>query len=269
LLLALLGTFTIAFELGFVFAMAKRPWRTIAGFSAVAFHLGIGAIMGIWFGTFFPLLVLIEIPERWSTLRRWVPAAWRDAVSVRRARVNAWLDRMGSRVRASAELRAWPRRSAWVAAVVGGVMLAGQIVTGFGNINTWPVSVYPTFAIDEVRFRKRGSQIKVMLESEGKEPVDLGRKLRRMGPARLRKLLIGLDEKMEDGSEMPDVETEQYGAAIVALFRHAGASLGPGDRIAIVEASWNVIPPGKRMRHREEVKRRYLITKNDSLVVER
>jgi hypothetical protein len=149
------------------------------------------------------------------------------------------------------------------------VLLAGQIVTGFGNINTWPVSVYPTFAIDEVRFRKRGSQIKVMLESEGKEPVDLGRKLKRMGPARMRKLLIALDEKMEDGGETPDAESAQYGAAIVSLFRHAGARLGPGDRIAIVEASWNVIPPGKRMGQREDVKRRYLVTKNDSLIVER
>jgi hypothetical protein len=55
----------------------------------------------------------------------------------------------------------------------------------------------------------------------------------------------------------------------VALFHRAGVHLEPGDRVLIHEATWQVLPPGKRKNYREWLSRRYLVTEERTLALMR
>ena len=260
-LLSLLGTMTLVFEIGFVFALFKRATRTLAALAAVGFHLGIGAIMGIHFHAFFPLIVLIEIPERWETVRRHVPAALLRFAWACRDSLVEWREAALRRIRPRGEPRPWPLRAASPVLVVGAVLLGAQVWTGFAKISSWPVSVHPLFNDRPGALPKTGKLLRVYLEADGEKPVDLGRKLRRLGPARLRNLLEDVDRKLVRG------RARHGGRSLVALFHRAGVHLEPGDRVLIFEATWRVLPPGKRSNYRETLSRRYLVTQDRALAL--
>ncbi|HVR20228.1 MAG TPA: HTTM domain-containing protein [Polyangiaceae bacterium] len=262
-LLALLGIATLFFELGFPFALLNRVTRTFAALSAVGFHLGVGYFMGIHFHAFFPLIVLLEIPEGMRTLRRYAPTAGTRVVEALRARTKAWLAALVRPGNAPATSRTWPLRSALPAAVVGGALVFGQVVTGFGAMSTWPVSVYPTFSGRGGALPRVGSSLRVQLETPGEAPVDLGKKLKRLGPARLKKLLHGLERNDRAA------RTRQRGRALVALFRHASVELEAGDRVSVYETTWKVLPPGKRKNQRERLVQRFVVGEDGTLSRER
>ena len=109
--LAALGT--LAYELGFVFALPfrrLRPWLCILG---ILFHVGIALIMGL---NFWPLLVY------YPTLIDW----------------GRFLGQSGEPGAAPASNRPLHRLGAGLAL---GVTLAGLV-----HLNSWPFSVMPTFA---------------------------------------------------------------------------------------------------------------------------
>jgi hypothetical protein len=260
-LMALLGSLTLVFEIGFVFALFKRVTRTIAALSAVGFHLGISAIMGIHFHAFFPLILLLEIPERWETVRRHVPEVLMRFTAACRNRLAEWRDAVLRRVRPRGEPRPWPLRAVWPPLVVGAVVLWAQAWTGFAKINSWPVSVYPLFSDRAGTPPTTGKLLRVYLEADGEKRVDLGRKLRRLGPARLRNLLGDLDRKLARS------KAKHGGRTLVALFHRAGVHLEPGDQVLIYEATWRVLPPGERSNYREKLSRRYLVTEDRALAL--
>ncbi|HEX6767597.1 MAG TPA: HTTM domain-containing protein [Polyangiaceae bacterium] len=255
-LLALLGTATLAFEIGFPFALLNRATRTLAALAAAGFHVGIRYVMGITFSPFIPLIVLIEVPERWSLLRRHVPATVLATASALRLRLRAWQQA----VRPQREPKPWPSRSVWPALVVGMALVVGQTVAGFAQVNSWPISVFPTFASRGIRPPERGSSLRVTLESEGEEPVDLGKRLKRLGHVRLQQALRGINTKTQKGGE-----AKHRSRTFVKLLRHAGVHVEPADIVVVYEAKWNVLPPGKRSGFREKVVSRYRVTRGDTL----
>ena len=61
-LLSLLGTSTLLFEVGFIFAVFRPRTRVLAAFAACAFHTGIRLFLGIQFYAWLPLVMLIDLP---------------------------------------------------------------------------------------------------------------------------------------------------------------------------------------------------------------
>jgi hypothetical protein len=263
-LLALLGSATLVFELGFLPAMFHRVSRTVAAFSATAFHLGIEAIMGISFSAFFPLIVLIEVPERWQAVSRHVPLAVKDAVAGFRARVVDWGERRARPVRPEAT-RPWPMRTVWLPAAAAALCIFGQVGTGFAKIHTWPVSVYPTFSARTGRPPKTASSLEITLESPGEKPLDLAKKLKRFGKARLKSVFDNLQGK--DWSDRN--RSRDFDESIPDLFEHAKITLEPGDRIVVRETRWDVLPPGEQKNFRKKLLHRFVVTDDGKLAAER
>jgi hypothetical protein len=108
-LLAVLGTATLVFEVGFIFAVFHRSTRVLAAIAACAFHTGVRLFLGITFYAYLPLVMLLDLP--WFRARDHVDAA----------------------------------RSVWPSAAVGGAVLLGQIYVGSVVIDTWPLAMHPRF----------------------------------------------------------------------------------------------------------------------------
>jgi hypothetical protein len=257
-LVALLGSATLLFELGFVVALFTRPTRVLAALAAVGFHLGVAHTMGIRFHVFFPLVLLLEPAEAWSTVRRHVPARLLALGAALRAR----LETLGRGPPRALE----PAKSPFpivATLVVGTALVLGQLGTGLARVNTWPVSVYPTFSSRVKRPPLVGKTARLALESPGGSPRNLEAKLKRFGPARRKALLRDLRKNMNRGP------VRRRGRSTIDLFRHAGVSLEPGDSIVVYETTWKVLPPGERRDARERLVERYVVKRGDWLARER
>lgn len=107
------GALAVGLELTLLPLVLFRRTRAVAAVAALAFHLGVQAVMGITFSSLWACYVVFGDWARW--LRRERPAQ---------------------------ELR----RSGAPTLVVGTVLLVAMGVTGvLGREDTWPVACYPTF----------------------------------------------------------------------------------------------------------------------------
>jgi hypothetical protein len=245
-LLAMLGTSTLIFEIGFFFALFHRASRVIAAFSAVAFHLGIKYFMGIRFHVYLPLIALLDFPQLWK------PVA---------ARLSAALTAPVERLFAPRTGTAAPTRSVRPAAVVGSFFLAAQFITGFAAIDTWPVAVHPTFAVRREQPPAEISSTEiVLLPARGTKFVNLNDALQRIGSARLTRLLQELKKVSRDQRSL-----DQRGRTIVALFDTCNVHVAPGDAIEVYKTRWDLFPLGERTNYRRKLTDRYVVTENASL----
>jgi hypothetical protein len=251
-LLVLFGTATLIFELGYVFALGQRTARTVAALSSTLFHLGVAALLDIRFPAFFPLIVLLEIPERSSPIGKRLAAYWRSAVDAWNARAQAWRKPRGERSSEPAKTLAFRAPALLPVALAAATLVGAQCAAGFARLNSWPISVFPTFSRGAKQPPRVGSMLLVRLESESEEPIDLAEKLRHLGTVRLERLLRGLDERHD-------------GRGLVAVIRRARLEIDPADRIVLYEATWRVLPPGKRRGYAERAIATYRVTDDGTL----
>jgi hypothetical protein len=262
-LLALLGVATLVFEIGFIVCVLNRTTRTLAALSAVAFHVGVASFMGIRFSPYPPLVLLLEIPERYDSIRSHVPRRLLAAAARTREQLAARAHALFERFRRPPSSTPWPPRSATPAALVGMALLFGQTYTGLASISSWPFSVYPQFSSREERPRTVASTLRFYLESKDGNRVDLLSRLRRrIGVSRVKRLVRSLEKAAQPGGT-------KNTRSVVEVFRLAGVRLEPKDRIAIYEATWNVIPPGEQSAYRETLSKRFVVTSDGALRLER
>lgn len=230
--LPLLGAGTLVFELGFIFAMLERRARILAALGAVGFHLGVAAVMGIRFPPYVPLLVLIEVPERWRAFG---------------ARLS---ERLLAGLQAS---RPFPRRRLGAPLVACGVLLVAQTVAGLTKTSSWPISVYPTFAARKASVETRQKRVRIVLETKDRRAVDLGLALKATKVASGSRMVERLAARVSLR------HAEPRGCEIVALFRHLGEPVEPGDHVVVLSAEWELFPLGEREDFEERTSRRFLV----------
>ncbi len=255
LLLALLGSGTLVFEIGFIFAVFQRKTRVLAAFAAFSFHYGVSKFMRIGFPLYLPFILLLDFPQlgelvRASLPERLVALLARIAGSVRALRT-------GFSLHARPPLRAPLLRSLRPPLVAGAVLISGQLATGVFALNTWPLSIFPTFAGRKNSVPPTGV-MRFVHESRDGRQTDLRDSLERMGPARLRNLF----QKLSAGRDQ-----KRTGRLLVRLFERAGVTLAKGDRIAVYDARWDLFPLGKRSNYREKLVRGYEMAADGSLCV--
>lgn len=231
--LPLLGAGTIVLEIGFIFAMLERRARIIAALGAVGFHLGVAAVMGIRFPPYAPLLVLLEVPERWRAFG---------------AKLS---ERMLARLPAPS--RPFPRRRFGASLVVCGVLLLGQTVAGLTKTSSWPISVYPTFAARKGSIDTRPTSVRIVLQTQDGRAVDLGRALKATGVASGTRMVERLAARVSPR------DAESRGCEVVALLRHLGEPVEPGDHVVVLNADWELFPIGEREDFEERTSRRFLV----------
>jgi hypothetical protein len=168
-LLRLAGAGTIALELGFIFALFDRRTRVVAALAAASFHLGVRYVMGIRFPLYVPLLLLLDV-ETWASVRPRLPGTLLRGGTRLRARLAGLVP---------ASIRATPSpagltssRDLRVPAVLVGLLLFGQLLTGFTRTSSWPVSVYPSFSGRKTSPPKRGEGVCLLLERRNGDVVD-------------------------------------------------------------------------------------------------
>jgi hypothetical protein len=250
--LRLLGIGTIAFEVGFFFAMFQRRTRILAALAAVGFHLGVAAVMGIRFPFYVPLIVLVEVPER-------PVAALRRLLEPLLARARARLTSLQPLARLWVPTRSFPARRLIPSAVLLSTLFAAQVAAGVTRTSSWPISVYPTFSARKVAPSDYGLGRRVVLETKSGEVHELGPVLKKARVASVTRMVERLAERATNKKR-----TSQ-GREIVELFRYLGVPVEPGDHIVLSEATWDLFPLGKRAGYREEPMRRFLVRDDLSL----
>jgi hypothetical protein len=226
-LLKLLGTATLIFEVGFIFALFHRRTRVVAALSAVAFHLGIRLFLGIRFYEFLPLILLIDYS--WP-----VPA-------------GAALTQ--------------PKRPLWPSAVVGGTLLLGQFFVGFAQIDSWPLAMHPKFSERGGAKQITRNHKFVFEPHDGGRERDLVYLLSKLGGGHgFTRTMLRFDRDVARG-----IPRQATGRSIVAMLRNNGLELVAGDRIAVYSTSWNTYPIGERSGYKKELLRRYLVTEGGGL----
>lgn len=154
--MAIAGTMTLVFEIGFFFALFNRRTRVFAGIAGVAFHIGVLLLMSIEFNPIHPLIVLLDYPGLLKLAPfRWLAKTWNAHLAAPLTRLSSGLAAGLQRLAARSPLLA-PRptvtsasassRSAAGALLVGGTLLFGMFHVGFAKVETWPLSVYPCFS---------------------------------------------------------------------------------------------------------------------------
>jgi hypothetical protein len=231
LLLQLLGLSTLVFEVGFFPALFWRRTRILAGLSAVAFHVGIRAFLGIRFYAWVPLIVLIDFPAF---------GAWKQATSL--------------------------RRSLWPSAFVGGTLLCLQFYAGFAQVDSWPIALHPKFSERGAGISDVVKNSEIVLEPhDGEDERDLGKYLERFhARAGFVRLFLAFDGNSARGVSQP-----QRSRALVALLRENGVDVATDDHIALYRTQWNVFPIGKREGFKKKFVRRYRVTEDGALVADR
>jgi hypothetical protein len=243
-LLAILGTATLIFEIGFFFALFNRISRVVAALSAVGFHLGIKYFMDIHFRVYLPLVALLDFPQLWQLIASHLPSRIGAQPSAPRPQTNAR-----------------PERSVVPAAVVGSLLLGAQFVTGFGAIDTWPVTVHPTFSVRREQSATDVTTTEIVFRpASGATSIDLDVALQRLGSARLTRLLRELKKVSHSRKGL-----EQQGRTIVELFASNGVAVEPGDRIEVYQASWDLFPLGAKTNYSRKLTDRYVVTSDASL----
>ncbi len=116
------GVMTLATELGFVFLMLWKRTRWMAVVAGIAFHLGVGLTIGIWF---------VDLPFLYVALIDWAPLVQRVA---------------GSRDDVDTNVPNASTRVPLLTTSVCSVLVAGVVLSGAGRvIDGWPVASYPDF----------------------------------------------------------------------------------------------------------------------------
>lgn len=126
----------LSLELGFPLLVLSRRGRLVAALGGLGFHLFADAFMRLGFSSlWWCYVVLID----------WRPvAAWLHDEHIERTETAEDADRVDGALSTSHAVAA-PWRSA-VLAVVGGVLVVGNLVQGFrGATQAWPFACYPTF----------------------------------------------------------------------------------------------------------------------------
>jgi hypothetical protein len=230
--LALLGTATIALEIGFVFAMFERRARVLAACSAVGFHLGVAAVMGIRFPPYVPLLVLVEVPENVLMTVRARLVKWKTF---------AWV----------VERSPFPARRVTTSAILLGILLFGQVAAGVTKTSSWPISVYPTFSARKVGRVKQGSGMRIVVETTGGAVHDLAPILKKSRVPSVSHVMKRLVARATEDRPRFD------GREVVSLFEYLGIALEAGDQVVFLESSWDLFPLGEQARFREEETHRF------------
>jgi hypothetical protein len=243
--LCLLGVGTIAFEIGFFFAMFERRARIVAALVAVGFHLGIAAVMGIRFPFYVPMLVLVEVPER-------SVAALRRQLEPLLARARDRFRSLPTLARVWAPTRASPVRRLIPSAVLVSSLFVAQVAAGVTRTSSWPISVYPTFSARKVAPSDYGGATRIVLETTKGEVRELGSVLKKVRIASVTRMV----ERLADRATHKKINR---GREIVILFRYLGVPVQPGDHIVLIEATWDLFPLGQRRGYREEPRRRFLV----------
>jgi hypothetical protein len=225
-LLALLGTSTLIFEVGFIFAVLRPRTRVIAALAACAFHTGVRLFLGIQFYAWLPLVMLIDLP--------WFAAKAGSGDS---------------------------RRSHVPAAVVGCVLLFGQVCVGLIAIDTWPLALHPLF--DE-RFVlgpvTHGTRIRYEPESGRDRDVLYVLTKNGGGADSFRRTLLRYDRDVASHHSRAG-----QGRAIVSMLEQNGIELEPGDALAIYDTSWDTLPLLERNHYAEKLVHRYRVTDDGDL----
>jgi hypothetical protein len=255
-LCALFGTLTLLFELGFIFALFWRPARVVAALSAVAFHLGVLFMMRIRFHAFLPLILLLDFPQLGLWASSLLPAGARERIT---AAVSAWRQRARLPPAFGPPRSSSRARSPALPLLVGTALVAGQLITGFGQINTWPVSVHPTFSDRQDQPVTRVSKVKVVLRTQAGETRDLSRPLRSIGGARMHIML----DRLNPSSSARTLK--RYGGVLRTVLRERGIDVKPGDRIEIDKERWDLLPLNARSGYKSAMLARFEVSDDGSL----
>jgi hypothetical protein len=255
-LLRLAGAGTIALELGFIFALFDRRTRVVAALAAASFHLGVRYVMGIRFPLYVPLLLLLDV-ETWASVRPRLPGTLLRGGTRLRARLAGLVP---------ASIRATPSpagltssRDLRVPAVLVGLLLFGQLLTGFTRTSSWPVSVYPSFSGRKTSPPKRGEGVCLLLERRNGDVVDLDEAIAEQHVANRRRIVDRIESATRKGDR-------SRGRVAVDFLRHVGVRVRAGDQLVVVPTRWDPLPPGVRANYQEGTPRRFRIKKNSTLV---
>jgi hypothetical protein len=262
ILLAVLGSMTVIVETAFIFAIFSRAGRVICALSMAGFHLGVKAFMSIRFPAYMPLILLLDFPHLWDEALRRLPSKVNTLVLDFVECARAGTAKVAGRAAAftgAATRHLLPARRFGAAAALGTALFAAQMVAGFAEIVSFPISVYPQFSVRKRSLPKVARRTRLYFEAQTGQRVDLRDELSRMGPARTRKLFQRLTKAKTAE------ERRRSSRALIDVFRHLGADVKPGDEILVVEESWQRFPLGERKGHGEVVKARYRVTERDSL----
>jgi hypothetical protein len=251
--LAFFGIMTLVFEVGFFFAVFNRKTRVFAGLQASLFHLGIGLMMDIWFSMYFPLIVLIDLPQILDVPPfRWI------AGPVRRS--WAWLVALAKRVvprltRETADALVPPPPAA--SFVAGSVLLLAMIVAGIGPVDSWPVSIYPRFS-DRGGSPPRSSYgLAFVAKLPSGEEKDLKIEFRPFedtaGVFRVVRAAINAKKRGRQA------ELDEHVALIARVVRENSPPMPPGTRLFIYRFDFSVDPEDRV----KDTRRRSLIAETD------
>lgn len=259
-LLTVLGIATVAFELSVFFLILKRSTRVLAALAAVGFHLGVKLFLAIQFHVFFPLVLLLDFPQLWLQLRRYLPLAWRTKLEALFGR-SSTSDGPPAPPEASAPRPSWPR-AAIAPLLMGSLLLTGQWVTGLAHVDSWPVSLHPTFSARQKEIRPRVKSSVVVVEPGDQSPtreIPEG-PLKQLGGARLERLF-----RKVRGVAISKEKHPEDGRIVIGLLEHMGVETKPGDVIAVYKAEWDVFPLGQRTNYTRSLTRRLRIQDDLSL----
>lgn len=236
--LQLLGFATIFFEIGLMFALFNRSTRIVAAFSAVLFHLGTGAFMGIRYHPVLPLILLLDFPGL---------AVWLEA---RAPRLVAWAwarAKLPTKQPASMPLLRRHGRAVLPSILVGSALFAGQMWTGVARIHSWPISIHPLFSGRRATPTTHASATTLVHEPAAGEAKDITNTLVMMGPLRFVRVLrnVGTDPARRK--------------LIVRLLIDQGIPLAAGDHLVIHSDRWDLFPLGARANQQRR-STRYVVT---------
>jgi hypothetical protein len=167
--------------------------------------------------------------------------------------VEAWRARLRPRA-ATLPVSPPPTRISVLPLITGSLVIVGQLIAGFGQINSWPVSVHPTFSDRQNAPVIRTSKVTLMLEAKSGEARELSPALRAIGGPRLRVMLSRLAAVKGNRAAV-----KRYSVVLAALLRESGIDPKPDDQIAIHRAYWDILPLNAHANYRHELIARFNI----------
>jgi hypothetical protein len=228
-LLAILGSGTLVFEIGFFFAMFNRTTRLVAGIAAMLFHIGIRLEMAIGFSWIHPLIVFFD--PRLSELRPLRPLAALGA------RAWKWARERFPAPPPPLPAAALPVPRVGPAFVLGVLFTGAMIIVGFGPLDSYPIAVYPRFSSPNMKVMTRGATFEFALRtSDGSE--------RRLGRSHFsEKALFGL---LQDAKrDLKQHRRDRFEHKMGLLTHLARIEWGPfrsGDSLLIYRQDFTVDP---------------------------
>jgi hypothetical protein len=235
-LCAILGTSTLVFEVGFTAALFHRLTRMIAVLCAIAFHVGVGLTMGIYFPWYLPLIGALsigELEERADTQRThegllgWLRRRAESSVLFLRGYVPVAFER------SFAALPSAPAASTWLA---GLGLIAMMCVAGIAPFDSWPIGIYPSFSQRVLRAKTHGHLVQFEL-TRGGVVFDLGSRFGMFDGARSAALA-----RMVLRAAQNEANLSQRLAPLWVAMYHGWSEPRPGDVLTIYETTWRADP---------------------------